>query len=407
MKKFGLTLMVLVVSLALMTIVPFAMAKEKPVKYLKIGCNYGLTGVVAPACIASKRSLELEVDRINKKGGIMVGGQRYHIKLIFEDNGYTSEGSVAAATKLIDRENVKFIFNIGTPGLAQTSVTEPAKVLSFLSSSADQALLNKKYSIRIYPLVQMNDIALLEYISKNIPEVKRVCLLFKNDSSGILNSQILPKLCAHYGMEFIGDELYSLTETDFYPLLARMLPRKPDLIVTDVGTGAALMAKQAIEKGYKGYFMGTTLGADIAWNKIGDKVPDGRFLGPIVDPESEAAPKEIRDMTKRYEERYGKGAPLDIAYLYHNYLMLVVQAVKKAGTVDDTDKIRDVIVKNTWDLPWGKTRFVGKEVWGVDGQGIIPVFVSTWIGSKKDIKLLKVIPAEGVYPTFLKLFGKK
>jgi hypothetical protein len=37
----------------------------------------------------------------------------------------------------------------------------------------------------------------------------------------------------------------------------------------------------------------------------------------------------------------------------------------------------------------------------------MPVFVSTWIRSEKDIKLLKVIPAEDVYPTFLKLFGKK
>ena len=103
MKKCGLILMVIVVSLALITMGHFAMAKEKPVKYLKIGCNYGLTGIVARAAIPSKRSLELEVERINKNGGIMVGEQRYHIKLFFEDNGYTSEGSVAAATKLIDR----------------------------------------------------------------------------------------------------------------------------------------------------------------------------------------------------------------------------------------------------------------------------------------------------------------
>ena len=96
-----------------------------------------------------------------------------------------------------------------------------------------------------------------------------------------------------------------------------------------------------------------------------------------------------------------------LAYLYHNYLTLVIQAVQKAGTVEDTDKIRDTIVKNTWNLPWGKTRFVGKEIWGVDGQGIMPVFVSTWIGSKREIKLLKVIPGEDIYPTFLKIFGKK
>jgi hypothetical protein len=208
-------------------------------------------------------------------------------------------------------------------------------------------------------------------------------------------------------MEFIGGELCPLTETDFYPLLARMLPKNPDIIVTDTTAIGALISKQAIEKGYKGYFMTTIAGADVLWKKIGDKVKDGGYLGPSVDIESKAAPKEIRDMAKRYEEKYGKGTPLDLAYLYHNYLTLVIQAVQKAGTVDDTDKIRDVIVKNTWNLPWGKTRFVGKEVWGVDGQGIMPVFVSTWIGSKKEIKILTVTPGEDIYPTFLKIFGKK
>ncbi|MFH1625342.1 MAG: ABC transporter substrate-binding protein [Pseudomonadota bacterium] len=407
MKKSGLTLMILVVSLALITLAPFGVAKAQPAKYLKIGGNYGLTGVAASILIPSKRLLDLEVEKINKEGGFMVGGQRYLIELIWEDNGYTSERSVANAIKLINRDNVKFMFNIGAPGLAQTSVTEPAKVLSFLSSSSDNALLNKRYSLRLYPIIPMNILTIMDYISKNLPEVKRVCLLYKNDSTGVVSAEVLPKLSAHYGMEFIGYELYDKKTRDFYPLLSRMLPQKPDLIVTDATTPGALVHKQALEKGYKGYFMIPTVGADSVWAKLGDTIRDGCSFGPIVDVESDVAPKRIKELRDLYAKKYDPSDPLDVAYLYNCYLDLVIKAVQKAGTVDDTDKIRDIMVKNTWDLPWGRTVFVGKEIWGVDGQGIMPLFVSTWIGSKKQIKLLKVIPPDDVYPLYLKMFGKK
>ena len=80
----------------------------------KIGAILSLTGTYAALGASEKNALELEVKRINDAGG--VNGKQ--IELIIEDDGTDEAKAVAAASKLIEQDNVIAI--LGATGTGQT-----------------------------------------------------------------------------------------------------------------------------------------------------------------------------------------------------------------------------------------------------------------------------------------------
>lgn len=79
------------------------------VKTLLVGDINPMTGPGAYWGIGAHRAQEVNADKINKTGGIVVQGQRYHMKFIAEDDKYSGAGGVAAANKLIFSDKVKYI----------------------------------------------------------------------------------------------------------------------------------------------------------------------------------------------------------------------------------------------------------------------------------------------------------
>ena len=86
---------------------PEARAAEP--KELKIGVILCMTGWFSAAGLLEEKECLAVTDLINEGGGITVGGQRYKIVPVFEDNKSSHEGTVAATNKLIYDRGVKFI----------------------------------------------------------------------------------------------------------------------------------------------------------------------------------------------------------------------------------------------------------------------------------------------------------
>src|SRR5271157_1647933 len=83
-------------------------------KVVLLGQTEPLSGPSATMGIPNKRMVELVVDKINKAGGFKVNGEPYKFKVICEDNKGTTEGGVAAATKLVYQDGVKLMINFQT-----------------------------------------------------------------------------------------------------------------------------------------------------------------------------------------------------------------------------------------------------------------------------------------------------
>ncbi len=76
---------------------------------IKIGVNAPLTGDIPKVGEGTKYAAELWLEDIKAAGGLEVGGKKYQVELIIEDNESKAESAVAANTKLITQDEVLVI----------------------------------------------------------------------------------------------------------------------------------------------------------------------------------------------------------------------------------------------------------------------------------------------------------
>jgi branched-chain amino acid transport system substrate-binding protein len=73
---------------------------------IRIGVNAPLTGDIPKVGEGTKFAAQMWLEDVNAAGGIEVGGEKYKVELIIEDNESKAESAVKANTKLITEEDV-------------------------------------------------------------------------------------------------------------------------------------------------------------------------------------------------------------------------------------------------------------------------------------------------------------
>lgn len=73
---------------------------------LKLGFNIPLTGDIPDVGESSKNAAEMLKKKINEAGGLEVGGKKYVVDFIYEDNESKAESALSATRKLITQDNV-------------------------------------------------------------------------------------------------------------------------------------------------------------------------------------------------------------------------------------------------------------------------------------------------------------
>ena len=111
---------------------------------IKIGGIGPLSGGGTAWGLAAQRGIEIAIEEINAAGGVKAEGKTYKLQLIMYDDQYTGQGGKAAAERLVNQDNVKFIIGpVGSPpALGVISVTNPAKVIALTDGYAPQILKN-------------------------------------------------------------------------------------------------------------------------------------------------------------------------------------------------------------------------------------------------------------------------
>ena len=76
---------------------------------IKIGVNAPITGDIPKVGEGSKYAAEMWQTAINEAGGLDVGGTKYQVELVIEDNESKAESAVSAQTKMITQDEVLII----------------------------------------------------------------------------------------------------------------------------------------------------------------------------------------------------------------------------------------------------------------------------------------------------------
>jgi branched-chain amino acid transport system substrate-binding protein len=385
-------IIVLVAVMALGLAAPAAAAE----KTLEIGVLGPLSGGAASYGVELVRAAEIRTDEINKAGGLKVGGDVYKIKLVTYDHKASAADAATAANKLIFQDKVKYIIGnaVGATCNAVQTVSEPQKVLfAFVCWGTNNLGPDKPYSFR--SMLSQWEVAepFYRWVKDKHPAIKKIAIISPNDTSGLDTNTAVVKAVKSLGLELVAEETYERGTKDFYPILNKILAKKPDLL--DVAASppgeAGLILKQAHELGFKGA-KGWTAGTNPA-SLVSISGPEAaeHLWSPLnINVKSDFVDAKVRKFGEEYEKRY-KEVPGAIAVANYAAFDVITKAMQEAGSVE-TDKVLAALTSRPYDTVWGRLAIGAKETYGIDRQFLYPMVISE-IRSGKSVDIEQVLPA--------------
>ncbi|SEB08057.1 ABC transporter substrate-binding protein [Variovorax sp. YR216] len=344
---------------------------------LKLGALVTLSGPGAAWGQAMKNAAELAADKVNAAGGLEVGGKKYKVEIVAYDDKYQAGEAVTVANRLVFEDKVKYMIGPtgSAPTLAVQPITEKNEVITSTLGFTNKALgTDKPFSFRpVITTLEFSEPQIAWLVKQH--GVKKVGGLFPNDESGQVIARDLEAAYRKAGGDMVAKEFFERERVDFVPLLTRVLARGIDTIELDgnaPGT-AGLIAKQARELGFKGKIVrtGGPATAEIL-NVAGKEVVEGMMVHAVLDP---AAPA-TRGYIEGYVAKY-KTAPNGFSPSYYDFTNMLFEAMRRAGTVTDSGKVRQELEKlGSYNGVLGTLKWTGKANYGVDHQLAVPFYIA-------------------------------
>jgi branched-chain amino acid transport system substrate-binding protein len=307
---------------------PIASSQEP----INLGTNLPLTGqygdYVKHYMVAAH---EFAVHEMNEKGGVM--GRP--IKLYGEDSHYDGASAVSALTKLIDVDHIKAVFTAFTPlTLPQLPVAEEKHVIVEAPSTEHPDLTKSHWAVRMTPTADKAGLVIARLAMKM--GFKTAALLSEDNEAVRITTRAFTAEFQKIGGKVVADETFKTQATDMRGQLTKIRAAGPDAlyIIVPAGRPMALALKQISEVGLKvKQIFANHLIEDREVQKIDKAMAEGVIYTALgMDAE----------FAKRFKAATGYD-PDSNAGKHYDSTMLLFAAMKRAGTVDDTVKIRDAI----------------------------------------------------------------
>lgn len=344
---------------------------------LKLGALVTLSGPGAPWGQAMKNAAELAADKVNASGGLEVGGKKYKIEVVAYDDKYQANEAVTVANRLIFEDKVKYVIGpLGSaPAVAILPLMQKNKVITITMAFTPKALGKEMpYSFRVVATTAEVSQPQIDWLVKT-QGVKKVGALFPNDESGQTISKDLEDAYKNAGATMSAKEFFERERVDFVPMLTRMFARGIDAIELDGNSPATagLIVKQARELGFKGNIIrtGGPATADIV-NVAGKSPTEGMFVHTPINPSIPSTRVYMDDYAAKYKTAMNGFSPS-----FYDGTNMLFEAMRRAGTVSDSDKVRDEMAKiQNFQGALGTLNWTGEKSYGINQQLDIPFYVA-------------------------------
>ena len=358
MKRAWMIVLCLVFSLAFVSGV-WADSSEKIVK---IGLVGSFTGPLGAMGQTFKNGAMVAQKQINEEGNFIVGGQKYKLEFVEWDDRTDPKMAVAGVNKLMDQDGIKVFLGpmASSATMACQPITEPRKAIILCASIADNVIRpGIKYTARGITASSWGAEIMVNFLV-NVMGVKTVAFITENARSGLSQEKAAKTVFERLGTKIVGRELYEAGTTDFFTPLTKLKADNPDvlLIATTYPEPAALIIKQTREIGWPvqtADFGGAATGA---FFEIAGKACEGH-LAKVALHKLDPGPELVKvtgmslDRRKKFVEgmkqMFPKANPFDLqSMIYYDYTNLLVEAMKAAGTLEDTDKIMKALLNTDY-----------------------------------------------------------
>jgi branched-chain amino acid transport system substrate-binding protein len=142
------------------------------------------------------------------------------------------------------------------------------------------------------------------------------------------------------GGKIVAEQTYNGGDKDFKGQLTAIKAANPDaILITGYYTEVALMIRQARQLGIKTPFFGGDGWESSKLIEIGGKDIEGAYFSTHFSPEQETP--AVQEFVKKFKAKH-KEAPDAMAALGYDSTMVLIEAMKRAGTTEEP-KLRDAI----------------------------------------------------------------
>jgi branched-chain amino acid transport system substrate-binding protein len=313
----------------------------------KIGAVFSITGPASFLGEPEKKTAEMIVEEVNKKGGI----NGHPVELVVYDDESDATKCNLAVKKLIKKDEVPVIIGPSTSGnsMAVVGVAEEAKV-PLISCAASHKIVtpieSRKWIFKVAGSDSHVVEKLFEYMKKK--SIEKVAVMSPSDGFGASGREEILRLAPLNGMTVAADERYGPQDTDLTAQLTKIRSAQPQAIINwSTGPTAILSVKNWRDLGmdsiplYQSHGFGSRKNIQLA-----GPASEGVLLalarvnvGPLL-PENDAQKKVIMEYTKAYEERYKEPISSFGGHAWDS-MHLAMAALQSAGP--HAAKIRDFL----------------------------------------------------------------
>jgi branched-chain amino acid transport system substrate-binding protein len=320
-------------------------------KTIKIGINAPITGDIPKVGEGTKYAAQMWLEDVNAAGGLDVGGNKYKVELVIEDNESKAESAVKVNTKMITEDEVLVIVG---PQSSKQAVPAGEVANNYKTPMISPWSTNPK-------------------TTENRPFVFRACFLdpfqgpvvanFVKDEFGFTKAAVLydvasdyPKGLAEYFKKAWEDlngpgsvvayESFTTKDADFSSQLTNIINSGAEFIFTpQYYNEVALIVQQAHQLGWDKPIVGSdSWGSAETVQLCGSDCYGLFFSTHYAAAGAKGATKEFID---RYNEKYGY-IPDDVGALTWDAIRLVQQAIQDCGEITgdlkkDRQCVRDAL----------------------------------------------------------------
>ena len=313
---------------------------------IKVGSVLSVTGPAAFLGDPELKTLQLYVEDINKKGGVL-GRQ---LQLVHYDDGSDANKANGFAKRLLDDDKVDILIGGTTTGSTMSMVPLAEKSgTPFISLAGAVVIVEpvKKFVFKTPHTDRMAAEKVFEDMKKR--GLTKVALFSETSGFGQSGKKETELVAGKYGITLVANETYGPKDTDMSPQLTKIkgAPGVQAVFVFGLGQGPAIVTKNYKQLGitlplYQSHGVASDEFLKLAGpaaegvrlpspaQLIGDKLPANDPQKPVV-----------LAYDKAYKERYKQDVSTFGGYAYDG-LMLAVDAIKHAGGTDKA-KVRDAI----------------------------------------------------------------
>ncbi|MGC9333159.1 MAG: ABC transporter substrate-binding protein [Anaerolineae bacterium] len=333
---------------------------------IKIGINAPMTGDIPKVGEGTKYAAQMWLADVKAAGGLEVGGKKYEVELVIEDNESKGESAAAANTKMITQDEVLIIVGpqaskqaVPAGGVANDLMTP---MVSPWSTNPDTTL-DRPWVFRACFLDPFQGPVVANFVTEEFGYTKAGVLydIASDYPKGLAEFFKLAWEDLHGPGSVAAFETFTTGDTDFSAQLTKIKNAGAEFLFTpQYYNEVALIAKQAHQLGWEEPIVGSdSWGSAELTNLCGDDCDGLFFTTHYAAAGATGATKAFID---RYNAEHGY-VPDDVGALTWDGMRIAQQAIQDCGKITgdlatDRQCVRDALAKiKDFDGITGKMTF--------------------------------------------------